>query len=150
MSQESYWIFVEPIWDAVSIYDSAEEFIAQFAKISKKQQVLFATHWAQSEIQNGGLGQFFSNSTGVLAPEAVAGFSALGMPKCASALANAMRFFGDTYPRETGVRQDVLESFEAEHEGEVPLLEYEDIMAIEIEEERGGFEEAANRYANQN
>ncbi|WP_369973953.1 DUF4375 domain-containing protein [Polaromonas sp. SP1] len=30
---------------------------------------LFAVHWCQSEICNGGFMQFFANSTGVLAPE---------------------------------------------------------------------------------
>ena len=147
-AKESYWRYVEPIWDAVSIYDGGETFVSQFARVTNRQQVLFATHWAQSEILNGGLGQFFSNSTGVLAPEAVDGFRKLGMPKCASAIEEAMRFFGEPYPRDSGIRQGILEQFFAQHEDEIPLLESEDIVAVEIEAENGGFETAANQYAN--
>jgi hypothetical protein len=39
-------------------------FVDVFQKLTDKQKVLFASHWAQSEIMNGGLGQFFANKTG--------------------------------------------------------------------------------------
>ena len=147
---ESYWRFVEPIWDTVSIYDGAELFLREFNKATDKQKVLFATHWAQSEIMNGGLGQFFSNPTGVLAPEAVKAFNSLGMPLCAETLENAMRFFGESYPRDRSDREACFEKFyETFGEDKVPLDEYEDSMATVIEDENGGFEEAANNYANQ-
>ncbi|QQZ28937.1 hypothetical protein HMY34_09310 [Thiothrix subterranea] len=35
---------------------------------------------------NGGLGQFFSNDTGILAPEAAIAFEKLRMPNCADIL----------------------------------------------------------------
>jgi len=147
---DSYWRFVEPIWDSVSIYDGGEVFLREFNKATDKQKTLFAAHWAQSEIMNGGLGQFFTNSTGVLAPEAITAFEAMGMPKCASILAEAMKFFGDSYPRNLTAREETFESFyEKFGEDEVPIEEQEDAMAIEIEDENGGFEEAANNYANQ-
>ena len=147
---DSYWRFVKPIWDTVSIYDGAEVFLSEFNKASEKQKNLFAVHWAQSEIMNGGLGQFFSNSTGVLAPEAVKGFIAIGMPKCSSILSDAMRFFGETYPRESSVRENTFNDFYELHgEKGIPIEEYEDLMATEIEDENGGFEDAADKYANQ-
>lgn len=145
-----YWRYVEPIWDSVSIYDGGEVFLREFNKATEKQRVLFATHWAQSEIMNGGLGQFFSNSTGVLAPEAVEGFKKLGMPKCASILSEAMKFFGNDYPRERYVRESALESFYQEFgDDAIPMNEHEDAIITEIEEENGGFWDAANNYANQ-
>lgn len=148
--EDSYWRFVEPIWDTVSIYDGGEVFLKQFNKATDKQKTLFASHWAQSEIMNGGLGQFFSNPTGVLAPEAVVAFKDIGMPNCADTLIKAMKFFGKHYPRERSIREAVFEEFYEKHgEDSVPLEDLEDIMATEIEDENGGFEEAANKYAKQ-
>lgn len=147
--EDSYWRFVEPIWDSINIYDGGMVFIEQFSNVTEKQKVLFAAHWAQSEILNGGLSQFFSNSTGILAPEAVEAFLKLGMPKCALAMENAMSFFGETYPRDREARENKLEEFfDKFGEDAIPLEEYEDIIAIEIEEENGGFETAANAFAN--
>lgn len=148
--EDSYWKYVEPIWDTVSIYDGGEVFLTQFNQATNKQKTLFASHWAQSEIMNGGLGQFFSNPTGVLAPEAVVAFNEIGMPNCAKTLDEAMKFFGKNYPRERPIREAVLEEFyEKNGEGSIPLKDLEDIMATEIEDENGGFENAANKYANQ-
>ncbi len=145
-----YWTLVKPVWDKISIYDGPEKFLSEFGRASQKSRTLFAAHWAQSEIMNGGLGQFFSNSTGVLAPEAVEAFRELGMPKCASTLSDAMRFFGETYPRDTTKREQIFERFFEENgEDAILVLEQEDAMAAAIEEENGGWDEAADRYATQ-
>lgn len=146
---DSYWKFVEPIWDIVSIYDGGDTFLSQFNKAEEKQKHLFAAHWAQSEIMNGGLGQFFSNSTGVLAPEAVEAFKVIGMPNCAASLLGAMKFFGDEYPRDRLIREEILEEFhEKNGEEEIPMEEHEDAIATSLEEENDGFEAAADKYAN--
>ena len=146
--EESYWKCVEPIWDSVSIYHGGDAFIQQFSKLTEKEMVLFAAHWAQSEILNGGLSQFFSNPTGVLAPESVEAFIKLGMPTSAKAIREAMLFFGEPYPRERSPRQDALnEFFEKFGESSVPMEEQENIVADGIEEENGGFEAAANLFA---
>jgi len=145
-----YWDLVEPVWDTISIYDGGDAFLAQYSKATVKQQTLFSAHWAQSEILNGGLGQFFSNPTGVLAPEAVDAFIKIGMPECAESISNAMKFFGDVYPRDRLMREDRLEKFYEENGTEaIPLEEYEDIVAYKIEEENSGFWVSANQYAAQ-
>lgn len=132
----NYWDLVAPYWDEVSIYDGAEKFAQEFAALPLASQHLFATHWTQSEVQNGGLGQFFDNSTGVLAPEAVEGFRALGMPQTAAALVETMNQFGDPYPRERDAREAVTPS--------TPL---ENRFAELLETEAGGFWDAADRFA---
>lgn len=145
---DMYWKFVEPVWDTISIYDGGETFLRQFAEATEKQKVLFASHWAQSEIMNGGLGQFFSNDTGVLAPEAATAFEKLGMPNCANLMRRSMQFFGAPYPRDRSTREQRFELFHEQFgEDAIPLLELEDAMAVEIEEENGGFWDAANKYA---
>ncbi len=144
----AYFKLVEPYWESISIYDGAEKFTTAFNAAPEKVRVLFAIHWFQSEVMNGGLGQFFSNPTGILAPEAVAGLRAIGMPECASILDEAMKFFGDVYPRKASVREDAFEAFYTAHGSDaVPLLEQEDAIATTIEEENGGIWEAADRYA---
>jgi hypothetical protein len=141
---------VLPIWDAVSIYDGGDVFIEQISKVSKKQRVLFSCHWAQSEIRNGGLRQFFSNSTGVLAPEAVEAFEAIGMSIASNAIYKAMQFFGPHFPRERDVRNNRLEEYEAANEDDCdPFVEFDDLFFDAIEKECGGFEVAANAFANQ-
>jgi Domain of unknown function (DUF4375) len=144
-----YWKYVEPIWDSVSIYDGSTNFIEQFSALTEKEKVLFASHWAQSEIMNGGLGQFFSNSTGVLAPEAVEAFIALDMPKCAKVIGEAMHFFGEVYPREANSRETVFEEFyEKFGKTAIPFEKCENTIAVDIEEENGGFWASANLFAN--
>ena len=148
---DEYWDVVEAIWDEVSIYGSPEEFLSQFEKLSEKQKVLFSTHWTQSEIMNGGLSQFFSNPTGILAPEAVWGFEKLGMYKCAEVLSEAMKFFGREYPRLRAQRENAFELFYEENGDEaIPLLKEEDEMATEIEDDNGGYWGTADNYAKEN
>ncbi len=150
-----YWKAIEPIWRKVSIYDGGERFLAEFPKISAKQKALYAAHWAQSEIRNGGLDQFFSNSTGVLAPEAVEGYRALGMHQTAAVIEEALEFFGDPYPRDREVRIDALgeawedaDKSEMEFEEDYSVFDELDNRFFElIDTEAGGFEAVANAFA---
>lgn len=141
-----YWEVIKPIWDDVSIYDGSDVFLNQFEQLTEKQQVLFCTHWVASEVWNGGIEQFFSNSTGVLAPEAVTGFNKLGMPKAAEALAQGMAWFGSPYPRQRDVRTIKLDNYINAHDS-MPMDNANDTLSDAIDEENGGFEVAANRYA---
>ena len=148
---DSYWRFVESIWDTVSIYDGGAPFLDQISKVTEKQKVLFCAHWAQSEICNGGLYQFFYNSTGVLAPEAVLAFQALGLPACATAIEQAMRYFGEQYPRDRDIRIDRLEEYQNEDgddEDGDPFMEEDDMFWDGLGDEDDGFESAADNYAN--
>ena len=60
---------------------------------------ILAVHWTMSEVVNGGLEQYFSNSTGILAPEAVLGFQRIGKSELAAALQKAMALLGEPYCR---------------------------------------------------
>ncbi|MEO6393675.1 MAG: DUF4375 domain-containing protein [Pyrinomonadaceae bacterium] len=103
-----YWQAIEPIWDRISIYDGPTPFLKQIQCVQPYLRNLFAAHWCQSEVYKGGLHQFFWNSTGVLAPEAVEGFLALGLTDCAVILQEAMAVFGPTYSRERSERTEGL------------------------------------------
>ncbi len=145
---EEYWSFIEPIWEAISVHEEPEVFLKQFRKLPPEQGHVFAAHWCQSEALNGGLHQFFWNSTGVLAPEAVAGFRAIGLDDCAEILEEAMSFFGADYPREQEKRDDILDRIPGETPEEWdPFYHLNEKFFDGLDYENGRFEKAADEYA---
>ena len=107
---ETYWRVIEPYWEPLcaSWDDGPEAFLNALKSVPEKAQHLFACHWCQSEVLNGGLFQIFYNSTGILAPEACKGFAALATTELASILADAISYFGVQYPRERALRLEAL------------------------------------------
>jgi hypothetical protein len=106
----SYWSLVEPVWLPLNRTwdEGCKEFVGLFQAIRAEIGNLYACHWCHCEVCNGGFYQFFSNTTGILAPEAQAGFRAIGLSELAGVVAKAMVFFGDSYPREREKRLNVL------------------------------------------
>src|SRR5262249_28683463 len=104
-----YWTLIEPIWLPLNhSWDDPEKFIRKYRRVPPAAGHLYAAHWCQSEVRNGGFHQFFSNTTGLLAPEALEGFRAIGMTAWAEILAEAMKHFGKTYPRGRDNREESL------------------------------------------
>ncbi len=97
----SYWSLVEPVWLPLnrSWDDGYQEFVRLFQAVRPEVGHLYAAHWCQSEVCNGGFRQFFSNTAGLLAPEALEGFRCIGLIEWAEILAEAMKLFGKPYPR---------------------------------------------------
>jgi len=137
-----YWQTIEPIWNAINVYDGPEAFLETYSKVPRQAALLYAAHFCQSEVCNGGFEQFFFNSTGVLAPEAAQGFRALGQNKTADLVENAMLPFGSQYLRDREKRQAILASLPPKAFNSLN----QQFFAL-IETEGGGFEVAANRYA---
>ena len=106
----SYWEHIEEAYDKTSIYAGAVMFRREFARLPTRIGDLLAAHWTLSEISNGGLHQFFSNPTGVLAPEAVQAFDRMGLSEVAQLIRQAMAHFGSSYPRELQERELFLGS----------------------------------------
>lgn len=147
MSTQLYWPFTEVPTDDISIYESPECFLRDFESEGRGSQVAFAAYWLQAEILNGGLGQFFSNDTGVLALEAAAACLTLGLNTLASRIENAMRWFGDPYPRKRERRQELLRTFELENvDGGGAFSQIDNIVADLIYDEAGGLHKAAINY----
>jgi Domain of unknown function (DUF4375) len=137
-----YWSIVEPVWDAINIYDGPEVFAQTFASAPRASGLLFAAHFCQSEICNGGFGQFFGNSTGVLAPEAVEGFREIGQLEVAALIEKAIGLFGSVYPRDRNERETFLT-----HVSRSSLDALDEMFYSLIDSEAGGFIVAADRYA---
>jgi hypothetical protein len=105
-----YWTLVEPIWLPLnrSWDEGPEKFVRRFRRVRPEAGNLYAAHWCQSEVRNGGFHQFFSNTTGLLAPEALEAFRAIGAVEWAEILAEAMKYFGTPYPRNRDEREEFL------------------------------------------
>ena len=150
---DEYWDLVEPIWDKVSVHSSVEAFLAAFGALPVRVGDLFAAHWMVSEVENGAFPQFFSNSTGVLAPEAVAALERIGLEDAARIARSAMEYFGPVYPRareERGRSIDWVWEDEMTEEQEVELeamLDLSGEFLDAIGKDRCRFEAAADAYA---
>src|SRR4051812_39156329 len=104
----SYWDEIEQVSDDVNVYESYDAFKNSAAKYPTWKIELLAVHWTLCEVDNGGLMQYFENSTGILAPEAVLGFERIGENELAEALRRAMGRLGEDYPRDRSLRNDRL------------------------------------------
>jgi hypothetical protein len=107
---DRYWTLIEPVW--IPLNDTwsrgVSDFLVASRTVPRSVLNLYAAHWCQSEVNNGGFHQFFYNTTGLLAPEAVEGFSAIGLPEWSALLAEAMGYFPVPYPRERALRLERL------------------------------------------
>ncbi len=104
-----------PYWEVFNFYDGRDKWRESIREIPEKAVNLFAVHWLHAEVYNGGFDQYFFNSTGTSAPEAVRGFAAIGMAEVAELVTEAMKALGNPYPDEsTDQRRDKLEQIEDE------------------------------------
>lgn len=143
-----YWERIDSAIVSVSIYDGPSTFAEQFGKLKPEIGHLLAAHWCQSEVCNGGFHQFFSNSTGVLAPEALAGFEAIGIPEWAALLFSAMKVFGSDYPRDRDQRNVLLTQPDGRRREEWdPFYELDERFYEAPVKDGFMWEEAADAYA---
>ncbi len=147
-----YWPLVEAVWLPLNFSwdEGPDEFLRQFRAVRPEVGHLYAAHWCQSEICNGGLHQFFSNSTGILAPESLAGFRAIGLLKWAAVLEEAMGFFGRPYPRERSARLERLSQMADERcEERDQFFRLDERFYEWLHAEKDRWERAADAYASQ-
>jgi hypothetical protein len=143
----NYWDLIEPYWDELPTDADPEPFLIAYGSLPVAVRHLLCAHWLQSEVCNGGFYQLFFNSTGILAPEAVDGFDAVGMPQTALLVKRAIALFGHAYPRDRVARIEFLEAAEG------PGSLAEGVAALDepffklIEKENGGWVAAADTYA---
>jgi hypothetical protein len=145
-----YWSLVKEVWLPLnrSWDDGSDGFVLAFRSVRPEVGHLYAAHWCQSEVCNGGFFQFFSNTTGILAPEALDGFRAIGVEAWASIVADAMQFFGVQYSREREVRRHRLPSAGGRKRSEWDPFGRMDERFFEwLRAEPDGWEIAADAYA---
>ena len=142
------WAAIEPFWGAVDIYGSPDDFRETSRVVPERVGLLLAIRWLDSEVRNGGFHQFFQNSTGVLAPEALEGLLALGAQETAMVVSEAVARFGSSYPRDRERRLSSLRELEREGDERSewdPFFELDQIY-YEVSD-REGLHERADRFA---
>ena len=137
-----YWKFVEPVWDEVVLLEDPDEYLATVTRVGRPRALLCAAFLTYGEVCNGGFEQLFSNSSGMLVPEAIECFRALGMPICADVIDQAASLLGKPFPRERGQRQDKLNGLYRAQLDELAKTFYR-----HMDIENGGWETAADKYA---
>jgi hypothetical protein len=164
----SYTDLIDPLWGEIVTHEGERPYLDSIARFPKPLVLLFAIRLAESEINNGGFSQFFYNSSGIVAPEATEGFEAIGMPKTAALLEEALLLFETPFPRDDAPRRAALEmiaeSFLEEAGGPLYPSQYpspgfeavvRDLVYRTLSEkffaisqiENGGIEKAATRFA---
>lgn len=107
-----WWDPLETVWYEQPSSEESGEFLEWFSTLSETQQVLLPTHWVCAEVYNGGFYQYFTNGTGLHAPEAIVGFRKLGLDDIAEIVHQAVSVFDDPFPRERNIREDFLDAME--------------------------------------
>jgi hypothetical protein len=165
---ESYWEVVEPLFETVDMGNGPGALASSIDSVPRFSVLLFAAHMALAEVQNGGFLQLFWNNTGVLVPEAIEGFTTIGMPAMAAILKEAAKPLGDPYPRDRDERWDALLAASGRSSRKLKLIfktaenfylgfqEATSPLGFDALEQRfwetakvenEGFQEAATRYA---
>ncbi len=78
---------------------------AQLSAMPQEQRTLLVMHVFNAEFENGGVHQFFLNSSGAVAPEVHAAMLELGLERQAAIFKRALDMFGTTYARDTERRR---------------------------------------------
>jgi hypothetical protein len=140
-----YWKLIEPIWLPLNrSWDGGpQKFLREFGRVPRELGHLYAAHWCQSEVCNGGFQQFFSNTTGLVAPEALEGFRAIGADQWAELLAEAMKRFGVRYPRDRSDRERAVRERQHPEEKSEPFRALDE----RFYEWADNWNDAANAYA---
>jgi len=109
--EDLVWAVTAPAFEAADIYGTPEELDETLLLLTPGQRALLAIHWCVSEVCNGGFDQFFANSTGILAAEALDGFRRVGATEYAAIVTEAMNVFeGGVVPLDREGRNRQLDS----------------------------------------
>lgn len=145
-----YFSIIEPVFGKISFADPTEVFLYKFLRLIEVERNLFATHFCYAQIVNGGLNQFFWNSTGIVAPESALGFRAIGFKRCAEIIEEAISFFDKPYSRDCAYRRENLARIEKKLGNLDPFSSMDDEFYDSLCLTDFLFEKLADKYAEEN
>jgi hypothetical protein len=111
-----------------------------YDNLNDHEKGYYAVWWFCAETNNGGLHQFFFNSTGGYVPEVTMGLRMMGATETLKILERAMSLFGrSTLPRDDNERRDIVLQMSEADEQELNALtnkfyEYPDDVHAKMEE----------------
>jgi hypothetical protein len=92
--------------DKIDWSKSADAISKALAVLPPQERHLVALSMFNMEFENGGVHQFFYNSTGDIAPEVHAAMLALGLTEQAELFGRGLAMFGASYPRDNETRRE--------------------------------------------
>jgi hypothetical protein len=87
--EELFWAVLEPIWPDDSVTDELEH----ISQGTPGQRAIYVTTLFMREVDNGGIEQFFLNSSGIYSEEVLKGLQLLGMNEHYDIVKKAFNFF---------------------------------------------------------
>ena len=107
---------IDPVWWTANIYDGEREYDESLKVFSQEQRYLFAIAWHTAEVNNGGLDQFYFNSTGIVWQDALAGYKAIGLEEAAALLEESAARMGGSPSLDRRTRQEQLDTLRPDFE----------------------------------
>jgi hypothetical protein len=101
---------LSPVYWSCNFTGSIAAYEASLAGFSVPQRRALGVYWYQAEVNNGGHWQFFSNYTGLVYPDALAGLEMLGDAERVAILQEALRRLGGEPSRRHGARNRLIEA----------------------------------------
>lgn len=115
-SQNGSFEIIEPLWWSVDIYNGEEKYTSDLSNFTKEQRYIYAINWYLAEVNNGGHEQFYFNSTGIVAEDALEGFKELGLIENYNILKESFVLMGGVPSKDREERQNQLEKLEPNFE----------------------------------
>ena len=112
MSDEDLcWAVVEPVWPTAEILDELEH----ISNATRGQRAVYTTMLYAREVDNGGIKQFLSNSSGMYSETVAEGLRVLDSEALLRAFETVLSYFPDSHPPiDREERKKLLESFSRE------------------------------------
>ena len=99
---------IDAVWWSVSIYDGETVYYRDLIPFSMEQRYVFAIHWYDIEVCNGGHKQFYWNSTGIVWQETLNGFKEMGLKELYDLMQESVNRMGGNPSRMRLERQEQL------------------------------------------
>jgi hypothetical protein len=112
INQDDVFKIIEPLWWSVSIYDGLDTYEKDLSNYSIPQKYVFAIMWYQSEVNNGGHDQFYSNSTGIVWEDAMLGFKEIGLIEGYEIIKESINRLGGKPEKDRAKRNKQLEKYD--------------------------------------
>ena len=121
---------IEPVWHSASIYDDEALYYKSLFPFTKEQSYIFALHKYFAEVHDGGHFQFYSNSTGIVWEEALAGAKNLGLEDVYTIIKKSVDYLGASPSKDHIEREELLDSISKENEKNIGALD-DEIYALD-------------------
>lgn len=105
---------IDPVWWTAEIHRGEAVYHQSLAGFSREQRLVYAVTWYAAEIDNGGHEQFYSNATGIVWKDALAGLREMGVDEAAIILEESAKRMGGDPSLDTVTRAEQMDTYQPE------------------------------------